>query len=160
MPEHRTLNFDGLDGVMPEVERLLAAHETIGRWTLGQILYHLAVAVRLSMEGKPNAEPVDGRDPLRAHRRLFFRAGRFPENTHPPLAILIPPDSCDPNEQAEALREAIRRFENGDGPFASHPMLGAMSKTEWAKFHGLHCAHHLGFVVSRPIADGLSSDVS
>jgi len=147
MPERRTLNFNGLDGVMPEVERLLTGHETTGRWTLGQILYHLVVGIRLSMEGKSEAEPVEGRDPSRVYRRLFFRSDRFPENTHPPLAILIPPDSCDPHEQAEALREAIERFTSNNGAFSSHPVLGSLSKAEWMRFHGMHCAHHLGFAM-------------
>ncbi|APW60178.1 DUF1569 domain-containing protein [Paludisphaera borealis] len=126
MTERRTLSFDGLDGldgVMTDVDRLLAGHEAVGRWTLGQILYHLAVGVRLSMEADRDAEPVEGRDRSRALRRMFFRAGRFPENAHPPLAILVPPDSCDPTEQAEALRDAIKRFTTDDGPFASHPVL-------------------------------------
>lgn len=86
MPERRTLNFDGLDGVMAEVDRLLVGHEAVGRWTLGQILYHLAVGVRLSMEADRDAEPVKGRDRSRALRRMFFRAGRSPEHTDPPLA--------------------------------------------------------------------------
>jgi Protein of unknown function (DUF1569) len=146
MPERRHVNFDSLDGVMTEVERLLAGHETVGRWTLGQILYHLTIGVRLSMEGKRETETIDGRDPFRARRRLFFRAGRFPDEVEAPLAVLVPPDACDPNEHAEALRDAIDRFTNDDGPFSSHPILGAMSKAEWTRFHSLHCAHHLGFV--------------
>ncbi len=159
MTERRTLSFDGLDGVMDEVDQLLAGHETVGGWTLGQILYHLAVSVRLSMDGERDAESVDGRDRSRSLRRMFFRGGRFPENTNPPLTILIPPDYCEPTEQAQALRGAIDRFRGTDAPLASHPILGAMSKAEWSKFHVMHCAHHLGFVVPGTIAAGESSDV-
>ena len=145
MPERRTLIFDDLDGVMVEVGQLAAGHKTAGRWTLGQILYHLSTAFRLSTAGAQDAPAVVEPDRARTLRRLFFRAGRFPEGTEPPLAILVPPDSCDPSEQAEALRDAIARFTLADEPLAPHPVLGAMSKAEWARFHAIHCAHHLGF---------------
>jgi hypothetical protein len=152
MPERRTLTFDGLDDVMAEVDRLLAGHETVGRWTLGQILYHLATAVRLSLEASEDATAVVEPDRARTLRRLLFRAGRFPDGADPPLTILLPPDSCDSDVQAEALRDAIARFLRADEPFASHPVLGAMSKAEWTRFHAMHGAHHLGFAI--PTAAG------
>ena len=42
----RPLVFVRLDEVMPDVERLLAGHVTVGRWTLGQICNHLELALR------------------------------------------------------------------------------------------------------------------
>jgi len=147
MAERRTLTFDGLDGVMAEVDQLVVGHETAGRWTLGQILYHLATAVRLSMEAGQSAASIDAPDRSRTLRRLLFRAGRFPDGTEPPMSILVPPDSCDSGEQAEALRDAIARFLRADESLASHPVLGAMSRDEWTRFHAMHCAHHLGFAI-------------
>ena len=154
MPERRHLSFDGIDGVMPEVDQLLSGYETVGRWSLGQILRHLAVAVRLSTEGRQDAEPVDGPDRRRVYRRLFFRAGRFPDDIDPPLAILIPPDDCEVEQEAEALRDAFDRFKAHDGPFSPHPTLGALDKAEWSRFHAMHCAHHLGY--ASPRSGGIS----
>ena len=48
MPERRRLDYDRLEAVMPDVECLLASHSTVGVWTLGQILDHLAKTVSLT----------------------------------------------------------------------------------------------------------------
>jgi hypothetical protein len=53
----RTLRFTSLDQVVPDVERLLAGHVTVGRWSLGQICNHLELTVRLSMDGWPERAP-------------------------------------------------------------------------------------------------------
>ena len=37
----RALTFESLDRVMPDVDRLLEGHTTVGTWTLGQICNHL-----------------------------------------------------------------------------------------------------------------------
>ncbi len=38
----RPLRFHSFDEIMPDVERLLAGHRTVGHWSLGQICHHLA----------------------------------------------------------------------------------------------------------------------
>ena len=144
MPDRRALTFANFDEGMPEVERLLAGHSTVGRWTLGQILYHLATAIRLMTEGS-SASP--GRTMPEAIRRRFFRAGRFPEGVEAPLAELLPPPDRDARAEAEALRTAIGQFASATGPFANHPLLGPLTKDEWARFHCIHCAHHLSFAL-------------
>jgi hypothetical protein len=49
--KRRQLAFASLDEVMPDVERLLTGHVTVGRWSLGQICNHLAAALRLTLRG-------------------------------------------------------------------------------------------------------------
>jgi Protein of unknown function (DUF1569) len=151
----RTLEFDRLDQVMPEVDRLLSGHITSGTWTLGQILDHLASALRLTMENdaEPEFDPLD-LDLARlfeVRRRRFFRAGRFPDGASSPHPSLDPPPDADQRSSAESLRVFLRLFDEFSGTFPQHPMLGPMTKDEWSAFHRLHCAHHLGFV--RPIAN-------
>jgi hypothetical protein len=87
MPERRLLQFGHLDDVMPEVERLLAGHLTVGRWSLGQVCNHLATAFRLLLEGgsMPAAKPVP-----EALRVRFFRRERFPDGVEAPPATLPP----------------------------------------------------------------------
>src|SRR4051794_14935085 len=46
MAERRDLSFTSLEDVMAEVDRLLAGHETVGRWSLGQICNHLGTSFR------------------------------------------------------------------------------------------------------------------
>ena len=42
----RTLRFNSLDEVMPDVERLLEGHSTVGNWSLAQICRHLSTVMR------------------------------------------------------------------------------------------------------------------
>jgi hypothetical protein len=150
MDAHRDLVFERLDEVMPEVERLLSGHSTSNVWTLGQILHHLASAIRLIVQGDQRS-PAQPCDPDQARlfdvrRRLFFRAGRFPEGAEIPLKALIPPPDADERVEAESLRHALQLLEESEEPFPAHPLLGPLSKEEWRSFHRIHCAHHLGFV--------------
>jgi hypothetical protein len=150
MGTRRDLVFERLDEVMPEVDRLLCGHSTSKVWTLGQILHHLASGIRLIVQ-EDRHPPTQPCDPDQARlfdvrRRLFFRAGRFPEGAEIPLKALVPPPDADERVEAESLRHALRLLEEAEGPFPAHPMLGPLNKEEWISFHRIHCAHHLGFV--------------
>jgi hypothetical protein len=145
MAERRRLEFTSLHDVMPEVERLLAGHVTVGEWSLGQICHHLATAVRLTLDA-----PIRRRERTREQdtaRREFFQADRFPDGMKAPLSALVPPPDRDARTEADALRAEIRRFVETDQTFPDHPRLGPMTKDEWVRFHCIHCAHHLGFAV-------------
>ena len=150
MTDRRDLAFERLDDVMPEVERLLLGHETSGRWTLGQILHHLAQSIRLSVRDvRPSqAQPPEPDQARRfeVRRRRFFRTGRFPEGVEIPHEALLPPLDADEQVESESLRKSLRLLEKSRGPFPSHPYLGPLTREEWHSFHRIHCAHHLGFV--------------
>jgi len=147
----RELSFDGLDRVMSEVGRLLSGHETIGRWSLAQILYHLGTAIRLATRDDGSRVPRPAPSPRwEERRRRFFEAGRFPEGVEIPLPVLEPPSGLDERAEAESLAGAIAEFGAAEGPFPAHPKLGPLSKDDWASFHAMHCAHHLAF--ARPVA--------
>jgi Protein of unknown function (DUF1569) len=144
MPERRQLTFGSLDEVISDVDRLLSGHITLGRWSLGQMCYHLARPIRFSVEGPSiSSEPTPEQEEA---RRRFFAAGRFPEGLEAP-AFLVPKPDLDDRLEADALREAIDLFVSTDGPFATHPILGPLTKDEWTRFHCMHCAHHLGFAL-------------
>lgn len=157
MAGRRELKFDRLDEVMPDVERLLAGHETVGSWSLGQICRHLALALVLTTRSgsRPGGGPrVADAPELRETRRRFFESGRFPEGVPVPSAKLDPPADLDAHAEAETLRKALARFASAPGPFGDHPMLGPLSAEEWARFHGLHCAHHLSFALPTGALEG------
>ena len=83
-------------------------------------------------------------------RRLFFRAEVFPEGQDIPLPDLQTPAARandDPARSVAALRQALARLEAHDGPFATHPRIGPLTRDEWLIFHTRHAAHHLGFAV-------------
>jgi hypothetical protein len=155
MDDRRELAFERIGDVMPEVERLLIGHSTTKGWTLGQILHHLSISVRLSIT--PGDDAPDSARLARLERafefrrRRFFGSGRFPEGVEPPHRDLHPPLEADERSEAESLRAALGMLGASEGPFTVHPMLGPLSKDEWVDFHRIHCAHHLGFAkVTRP----------
>jgi hypothetical protein len=149
MPKRRELWFASLDELMPEVEKLLAGHVCVGHWSLGQICNHLATAfnypIDAGLHSAPSNVPEDPRFQL--VRQRFFRANRFPDGRTAPVSELVPREGLDDRFEADALRVALARFQVATGSFAPHPALGSMTKEEWAGFHCLHAAHHLGFVV-------------
>ncbi len=159
MPERRMLEFASMDEIVPDVERLLKGHSTIGQWTLAQILHHLATSIRLTTLGRAGSTPGHGSE---AFRRRFFRSRRFPDGLEAPHPSLIPPADADVHVQKKALQEAIALFMSAAGPFPAHPLLGPLSKDEWSQFHCIHCAHHLGFAIPLPAEAGstLVSDPS
>ncbi len=143
----RNLKFASLGEVMPDVEQLLAGHATVGRWTLGQILNHLALAIRLPMDGVPVKFPWLVRRLVGpVARRLSFWRGWIPEGVQMP-AVYLPPPGLDATAQAEELRRAIKRFGAFAGRLDEHPLLGRLSPAGWERFHCLHCAHHLSFAI-------------
>ncbi len=147
MPERRRLAFDRIEEIMPEVDRLLAGHVTVGSWTLGAICDHLARSIDLSLDSGPAVAPPTREQAV--YRRLFFRAGAFPEGQTPPIAALFPNPDADPIAAAGSLRKALDRLDGHAGPFAAHPVIGPMSREEWLLFHSRHAAHHLSFAVPR-----------
>jgi hypothetical protein len=145
MAERRQLEFASLDDVMPEVERLLAGHTTVGGWTLAQICNHLATGIRLTLD-----VPVHPSEPTREQdlaRRRFFSRSQFPEGMQAPIPVLVPQADLDAPKEAGSLGAAIARFAACTRPLPAHPRLGPLSREEWIRFHCMHCAHHLGFAV-------------
>jgi Protein of unknown function (DUF1569) len=149
MDGRRELGFERLDEVMTDVEPLLSGHTLGGRWSLGQILHHLASAIRLTIRSDEPSTPApldaDRSRVFEVRRRRFFGQGRFPEGGEIPHPSLVPPQGADEQVEAESLRFAIREFEAFEGPFPAHPVLGPLSKAEWDHFHRIHSAHHLSF---------------
>ena len=151
MPERRTLTLASLADVSPEVDRLLSGYEKAGGWSLGQICYHLTTALTLTVEGAPvRVSWLLRRIVGPIAKRHVFRVGRIPVGLRVPVGRLTPPAEADDRAEAEALRAAIRHFQGELGPFVPHPLFGPMSVDEWRRFHTIHCAHHLSFLVPRP----------
>jgi hypothetical protein len=106
----RRLSFHSLDQVMPDVEQLLVGHTTVGRWSLGQILNHLTLTIRLPMDGVP----VKFSWPV---RRLFGPVARgfafwlewVSAGVRVP-GIYLPQRGRDAAREAVTLQAVIERF--------------------------------------------------
>ena len=151
MPERRALTYASLDAVMPDVDRLLLGYGKAGQWTLGQISNHLSKALTLTVEGAPVKVSWLKRMVLGPLAKWHvFRTGTMPSGIKIPSPKLVPPAEADDRAEVEALRAAIRMFLGEAGPLVPHPLFGPMSVDEWRRFHCIHCAHHLSFLVPRP----------
>jgi hypothetical protein len=144
--ERRPLQFASLDDVMPEVERLLGGHRTVGGWSLAQICRHLATVLRRVVD-LPASTPVDpsqwvGED----EKHAVLASGRIPEGLPAPAEI-VPPADLDPRAEAENLRDALAHFRASPGPVIPHRFFGYLSRDEWERLQCIHCAHHLSFAV-------------
>ncbi|MFO0951981.1 MAG: DUF1569 domain-containing protein [Isosphaeraceae bacterium] len=149
MSARRTLVFESLDQVMPDVDRLLEGHETVGQWSLGQICHHLTVAMVGSMDKFPGAFPWIVRATIGpiVFRRMLSQ-GRMPEGVWLPKNA-VPKPGLDARAEAEALRAAVRLYQGHSGPMAVHPFFGRLSREQWDGLHKLHCAHHLSFALPK-----------
>jgi hypothetical protein len=143
----RALAFASLDEVMPDVDRLLGGHTTVGNWSLGQICNHLARAFAGSVEGFPIQAPWLVRTTLGPIiLRKILKEGKMAEGIKLPEEVR-PKPGLDDRAEAEALRAALRRFADHTGPPAPHPFCGRMSRDQWDHLHRIHCAHHLSFAL-------------
>jgi hypothetical protein len=152
----RPLTFASLDAVMPDVDRLLRGHTTVGAWSLGQICSHLAQGIHRSIDGFPakaRAAWVLRKTVGRVLLRRILRAGRFVNGMTAP-AECQPATGADARVEAETLRAVLRRFAAHAGPLAEHPLSGAVSRAVWERFHCIHCAHHLSFAIPTEQAAG------
>ena len=112
MADRRTLEFARLDEVMPEVDRLLAGHATVGNWTLGQICNHLASTYRMSMEGFGVQMPWLFRATLgRVFKKKIFAERRMKAGIKVPGRFLPQPGLDDRGRETEAaLRASIAYY--------------------------------------------------
>src|SRR4051794_7123492 len=145
-PGRRTLRYESLDEIMPDVDRLMDGHSTVGHWSLAQICRHLATVLRRVVD-LPASTPHDAsRWVGEGAKRQFFESGMVPEGI-PTSPSLLPADALDEREEAEGLRQAIAHYRASPGPVVPHVLFGSLTREEWDRFHCLHAAHHFSFAV-------------
>jgi hypothetical protein len=145
-PGRRTLRYRSLDDVMPDVERLLAGHKTVGNWSLAQICRHLATVTRRVVD-LPASTPQDpslwvGPE----QKRQVLESGLIPEDMPAPPQ-LVPAETVGEREEAEGLRQAIAHYKASPGPVIAHRVFGPLTKEEWDQLQRIHLAHHLSFAI-------------
>ena len=147
-PGRRPLRFESFDEVMPDVERLLEGHATVGNWTLAQICRHLAAVLRRHVD-LPASTPFDPSDRVsEEQKRRMLESGILPEGIGAPPGVL-PERTLGEREEMEDLRAAIGYYRDSPGPVIPHRILGPLTRDEWDRFELLHLAHHLSFAIPR-----------
>lgn len=145
-PERRTLRFGSFDEIMPDVERLLEGHTTVGNWSLAQICCHLATVMRRVVD-LPASTPSDPSKWVgEEKKREVLESGLLPEGL-PGTLETMPAETLSEREEAEGLRQAISHYKASPGPVIPHRLFGPLTKAEWDKLQLIHVAHHLSFAV-------------
>lgn len=148
-PGRRDLQFQSFDQIMPDVDRLLLGHTTVGAWSLAQICRHLATVLRRVVD-LPADTPLDPTQVVGPEfKRQVLESGRLPEGVPAP-PVILPTDAGDPRDEAEGLRRAIAYFLASPGPVAPHRLFGPLTRDEWHLLQRIHCAHHLSFARPEP----------
>ena len=144
----RHVSYGSFEEVLQDAESLMKhPHMTLGNWSFGKILQHLADAVDSSFDGFGFRMNLL----IRIFGTLFLK-NRIIERSFPVglklpkrAESLLPPDDVDVAEGFANLKRALARFDSED-PSAYHPTFGYLSRTEWIRLHLNHCAMHMTFV--------------
>ncbi len=144
----RVLRFESLDDILSELASLEGKQlKTLGNWSAGQILAHVAVPMNAAIDGMKFAVPWY----IRTFARLFKKkilSGTAPPGFKLPKAAeaeLIPgPTSVE--EGLAAVRKAINRLKTESHREPSH-FLGPLTVEEWNQLNCRHCELHLSFIV-------------
>ena len=138
----RPLRCRNFTDIRAELDRLgTGPVETTGNWSYFQIIDHLAQAVEGSMKGVKRDAPWWKKRLLgpALYHFFVFRGyiprgikGRPPERVEGDVAVAV-----------ARLRTALDNFEMHEGPWSEHPILGILTKAQWANFHPLHFNNHV-----------------
>lgn len=146
----RQLHFDTLDDLRADLTRLENTRvETIGNWTYGQILEHLAIGFRLAVDGELDFKPpwfLKLIVPLMKNSMIYkpMRAGfKLPAAM---ARDLIPPVDISSGKAMGDLRAAIEAFASA-AQLQPHGLLGPLPRDKWIQYQLRHCELHLSFVI-------------
>jgi hypothetical protein len=126
-----------------------------GRWSLAQILHHVAVSTDTAVQGleRHKDQPRGARRATPGQhlaRHVLLGVGRFPPGRKSPKAAL-PDERPDPELSKAQLRMAVQRLEalaeelppdRQERLFVTHPVIGDLNFAEWVRFFYVHNRHH------------------
>jgi hypothetical protein len=126
-----------------------------GRWTLAQILHHLAIGVdRVSRQLEERKDRTDMDRRAKPRQRLMAHVvlgvGRIPRGRKSPK-IALPDERPDPELATAQYRMGVQRLaalaesipaEQQSRIFAQHPVFGDLNYPEWVRFFYVHNRHH------------------
>ena len=149
-PPRRRVRYTTLDEVVDDAARAVRANSaTTGKWSLGQILEHLAIANDKMIDGFGFQAPL----PIRTVGRYFLKKrllvkGLTPGfNLNPRAAAVLVPDEIDATAALEHLRQSTERLKT-EQKRSAHPFLGPLSVDECTQLCLRHAELHMSFVTA------------
>jgi hypothetical protein len=126
-----------------------------GKWTIAQIVAHLALGVDASstvLERRGGKQGMKRRSTPGQSilRHMLLQFGRFPPRAKSPEGT-VPPEKPDHEQVAAQFRMGVERFHmlvetwpesRQIEVFVRHPVVGDLNVPEWVRFHFVHGRHH------------------
>ena len=144
----RDVHYKNFAELLADVESLAESESrTLGNWSQGQILRHLARSLDTSIDGAPFSFPA----PLQFVMRLLMKK-RFltkpltPGFQLPKKAGALLPEETSLEDGLAEIRTAIQRLQT-DPHREVHPGFGKLTKDESDQFQLRHAEMHMSFVV-------------
>jgi hypothetical protein len=126
-----------------------------GRWSVAQLLHHVAVSTDAAVEALERHKDHAGRERRATPgqhlaRHVLLGVGRFPPGRKAPR-MTLPDERPDPELAKAQLRMAVQRLaalatelpvERQERLFVPHPVIGDLNFPEWIRFLYIHNRHH------------------
>ena len=149
----RHLEFDTIDQCVAEIDAVVVAHrdgrlQTLGNWTAGQNMAHVAAWIEYGWEGYPiEKPPFYMRWVLRSMFKRILKKGMPPGAHIPGLPEgTLGQDEMETEAAAERLKKAFARLKAGEQATVDSPAFGKMTHDQRIKLNLRHAALHLGFL--------------
>ena len=149
--QRRRLSFRTLDDLEAELSRIEASQgtgslRTLGNWTPGQILGHLATWVGFTYDGNPLRPPWFIKMILKGRKNKYIAEGMRPGVRIPKVEGGTLGTEAVPFDQG-LVRYRTRLAQLRDQPPTKpNVIFGPMTHDEWIGLHLRHAELHLGFL--------------
>lgn len=151
--KRRPLRLESIDEALREIDRIVAAHRqgrlrTLGNWTPGQTLAHVAAWIEYGYDGYPIAPPPWFVRPLlKLMLKRYLRKGmpsgvRIPGTPQGTVGL----DEMPLEAAADRLRTAFERLQRKEPARYHSPAFGPLSDDERIKLNLRHAELHLSFL--------------
>jgi len=145
----RTVRYESYSDMLTDVEQMAVADvSTVGNWSLGQILKHLAMSVDSSIDGAGFSLPAPVRWVMKLLMKRKFLTKPIPAGFKTTKEFT--PDETSIEEGLALLRTAVDR-QGKETKRAPHPGFGKFTAQEWTDFNLRHAELHMSFVISNEV---------
>ena len=151
--ERRKLQFDTIEDCLQELGRLEQAErqgnlKTLGNWTAGQNLSHVAAWIEYGWEGYPmDAPPPEVGVAMRAMLGSILENGMDAGMMLPEVeGGTFGAEEMETLAAVDQLRTAFDRLKSGEVATHDSPAFGEMSHEQRVKLNLRHAELHLGFL--------------
>ncbi len=149
-PKRRDLQFNNLDEVVAEAERLASGEvSTTGQHSFGQILEHLARSQDMTTGKLTVPSPpwymrlmIPLMKPMLINDKPLKPGFKLPQKSE---AVFWPNQEFDVATALAHLKESIAHYKT-QGPLPKHPMFGSLTRQQNDQLNCRHAALHLSFV--------------